>query len=232
MKLQTAWKSVVGTMMMFLIPMMWGVQRLEAASVGVKLGVHRLDNNSSNSFSTRLGLFCNFALGGNFSLQPELYLNNYIYPYGGEYYSLGDTSKETVYSDKLRYLEVPLLIKYRVPIKGDLRPVVFGGLYAAFRLSEKKPELKDYQLDESFWGFYNTPLLREYPGVEGGWIIGLGLEHGQGRTRMHFDVRLNIGLTHLAKVTSSAYNYLGESITPYDYSDRNHSLSFNMGISF
>jgi hypothetical protein len=119
-------------------------------------------------------------------------------------------------------------------LKGDLRPVFVAGGYAAFRLSEQIPADEAAKLATDWWEGYEAPLNREYAGVEGGVVLGIGIEHGSGNTKLSFDVRFNIGLSTLAKVFSSfpTRNEYGIYALSYDYSQRNHSMSFMVGLSF
>jgi hypothetical protein len=211
-----------------------GVRDVYGADFGVRIGTQRLESNSE-SFRPKVGLFYSFQLGKNFSLQPEVYLSYYTYDYAGIVYPGSSTSrKELRFYDNLRYLEIPVLLKYRIPLKGDLRPVIVAGGYAAFRLSEQIPADEPASLGVDYWEDYQTPLVRDYAGLEGGVVVGIGIEHGSGNTKLSFDVRFNIGLTTLVKIFSS-FPLRDESGTyglPYDYTQRNHSMSFMVGLSF
>ncbi|UCH92448.1 MAG: PorT family protein [Candidatus Aminicenantes bacterium] len=204
------------------------------AEFGVRIGTQRLESNSE-SFRPKVGLFYSFQLGKNFNLQPEIYLSYYTYDYAGVSFAGSATSrKELRFYDNIRYLEIPVLLKYRIPLKGDLRPVVTAGGYAGFRLSQQIPEEDTRVFSADWWEGYETPLTREYAGVEGGLVLGIGIEHGSGNTTLSFDVRFNIGLTTLAKIFSSfpTRNEFGIYALSYDYTQRNHSMSFMVGLSF
>jgi hypothetical protein len=204
------------------------------AEFGVKLGTQRLESQSEY-FRPKVGFFYSFPLGKNIDLQSEIYLSYNKYDYAGVVYSTSNTSrKELKFYDNIRYLEIPVLLKYRIPLKGDLRPVFVAGGYAAFRLSDQIPVDEPAEISMEWWEEYETPLSREYASVEGGMVIGIGIEHGSGNTRLCFDVRFNIGLTTLAKIFSSfpIRTLEGNYVLPYDYSQRNHSLSFMVGLSF
>jgi hypothetical protein len=182
-----------------------------------------------------VGLFYSFQLGKNFCLQPEIYLSYYTYDYAGVVYPGTSTSrKELRFYDNLRYLEIPVLLKYWIPLKGDLRPVIVAGGYAAFRLSGQIPPDEPAKMGEAYWEDYQTPLVRDYAGLEGGVVVGIGIEHGSGNTKLSFDVRFNIGLTTLAKIFSSfpLRDEFGAYVLPYNYTQRNHSMSFTVGLSF
>lgn len=201
---------------------------------GIKIGTQRLESGSE-SFRPRMGLFYSIDLGKNFKLQPEVYLSYFTYDYAGINFAGTESArKEIRYYDNLSYLEVPVLIKYRMPLKGDLKPVLLVGGYAAIRLSERTPDYEVSKESVDWWEFYETPLIRDYAGIEGGAVLGLGLEHGSGKTKLSFDVRFNIGLTKLARISSSfpIRDSFGIEILPYNYTQRNHSMSFSVGLSF
>jgi hypothetical protein len=224
---------VVGTIMILLL-VLCGVPDVYGAEFGVKIGTQRLESNSE-SFRPKVGLFYSFQLGKNFSLQPEIYLSYYTYDYAGMVFPGSSTGrKELRFYDNIRYLEIPVLLKYRIPLKGDLRPVFVAGGYAAFRLSEQIPTDEALTLGLDWWEDYEAPLNREYAGVEAGVVLGIGIEHGSGNTKLNFDIRFNIGLSKLAKVFSSfpTWNEFGVYALSYNYSQRNHSMAFMVGLSF
>jgi len=223
----------VGTVLALLL-VFCGVSDVYGAEFGVKIGTQRLESNSE-SFRPKVGLSYSFQLGKNLNFQPEIYLSYNTYDYAGVVFPGSSTGrKELRFYDNIRYLEIPVLLKYRVPLKGDLRPVFVAGGYAAFRLSEQIPANESEKLATDWWEGYEAPLRRDYAGVEGGVVLGIGIEHGSGNTRLSFDVRFNIGLSTLAKVFSSypTWNEYGTYALSYDYSQRNHSMSLIVGLSF
>jgi hypothetical protein len=224
---------VVGTIMVLLL-VFCSVPDVYGAEFGVKIGTQRLESNSE-AFRPKVGLFYSFQLGKNFNLQPEIYLSYNTYDYAGVVFPGSSTGrKELRFYDNIRYLEIPVLLKYRIPLKGDLRPVFVAGGYAAIRMSEQIPADEASKLATDWWAEYDAPLTREYAGVEGGVVLGIGIEHGSGNTKLSFDVRFNIGLSTLAKIFSSfpTRNEFGAYALSYDYSQRNHSMSFMVGLSF
>lgn len=222
---------VVMTVLFFLVSCVWEVY---GAEFGVRVGTQRLESNSE-SFRPKVGLFYSFQLGKNINFQPEVYLSYNTYDYAGVVFPGSLISrKELRFYDNIRYLEIPLLLKYRIPLKGDLRPVLIAGGYAALRLSKENATDEAMMLEADWWAEYETPLMRKYAAVEGGVVVGIGVEHGSGNTKLSFDVRFNIGLTTLVSVFSSfpTENAYGVYVLPYDYTQRNHSLSFMVGLSF
>ncbi len=215
---------------------------LRADAIGLRLGTQRLDTEN-DYFKLKAGVYYSFQISDQISIQPEIALLNYTYDYIGiTYYDNQSGNKHLRYYDNLRFIEVPVLLKYCFPLKGDLKPVLLAGGYASFRLTEKVPEYESDQnraiyndLDsgysEGFWGDFEVPLIREYASVDWGIILGIGVEHGIGKTRLSFDVRFNIGLNDIVTVRSAEYDNYKNS-NPIQFTKRNQSISFNIGLSF
>ncbi len=233
-RMTRVFRGYVVSAVMVLLLVLCCVPDVYGAEFGVRIGTQRLESNSE-SFRPKVGLFYSFQLGKNFNLQPEIYLSYNTYDYAGVVFAGSSFSrKELRFYDNIRYLEIPVLLKYRIPLKGDLRPVFTAGGYAAFRLSEQIPTDDASKLGVDWWAEYDAPLTREYASVEGGIVLGIGIEHGSGNTKLSFDVRFNIGLSTMAKVFSSfpTRNEFGVYAPSYDYGQRNHSMAFMVGISF
>lgn len=149
------------------------------------------------------GLFLSStAENGIIGFQTELLFNQ-----KGSSFQLGNFKEEY----KLSYLEVPVLLKVSIPV-GALKPNIFAGPYAAFKLSES------YTYTDLLTGFDiessdNTKTL-DYGAVFGG-----GLDIDLNTTVITFDGRYNLGLRELENVEE-----------PKDI--KNGSFSFNVGIGF
>lgn len=210
----------------------WG--QVLGAEFGLRLGTQRLDSDSQ-ALRPKVGLYYAFSLGkgGRFLLQSEIYYSSFRFEYAGTTYEGSSAAnKQTRYFDDLRYIEVPVVIKYRLPQLGDVQPVIILGGYAAFRLSEGQPEYDFSERNPEYWSVFIAPLIREYAGIESGLVVGLGVEHVGSKTRLCFDVRFNIGLTDLASVKNSTLINLYGTRLGQDYHQRNHSLSFMIGFGF
>lgn len=212
-----------------------GALELSGAEFGVRFGTQRLDSGSQ-AFRPKVGLFYAFPLnsGGKFHVQIEAYYSSFRFEYAGtSSEGSSQSNKQTRYYDNLHYIEIPLLLKYRLPMMGDLQPVVLVGGYAAFRLSEREPQYDYLDANPDFWSEYSNPIVRDYASIESGLVVGIGVEHVGSKTRLSFDLRFNIGLTDMAKVTSYSeiVNEIG-TVVAGDYQQRNRSLAFMVGISF
>lgn len=186
-------------------------------SIGIKMGFQRAEYEEINEFnlnSYKIGVFYSFRLGKNVLLQPELYFSQFGSRVYGSDWMTGKLNKET-----LSYIELPLLVKYRVPLGSRLRPVLFGGGYFAYRVSKNLFDI----ITEIYGECYVPPspyiTYIPYSETDSGVVMGIGLEHIGSTASMHFDLRVNIGLLNV---------YNG---TP-DFKKRNHSLSFMVGVGF
>lgn len=162
----------------------------------------------------KLGFFYALDLGETLQLQPGIYytLRKYRVP-PPDWYDIADGK---VY-DTVRFIEIPVLLKYRFNLKNPTQPFLFGGGYVAFRISEQMV------FDDSFSGGF-----RSYADVDSGVVLGAGFEHGRGRMKLHLDVRANIGLSRVQKVEHGMFLSI---LTP-PIKSKNRSLSVLVGISF
>lgn len=203
---------------------------------GVKLGFQRTDFEKEGTFDLstyKIGLFYSVDLGDNFSFQPELYFSHHgtrTYRSGVDDYYFSTETKcyapapfPLVSRQKLSYIEVPLLLKYTVPLRGDLKPVLYFGGYVALRVS-KEFEFDTYAYDaenETYNAVYGWRHIDiQYKKTDRGGILGVGLEHGMGKTRMYIDFRFNIGFVDVYQWNLK-----------YD-EKQNRSLSLLVGLSF
>lgn len=127
------------------------------------------------------GVFLAFNFGSVVTIQTEV-----LYTMKGatfEYTDLGDTYTEKLYGD---YVEIPLLLKLRIPTPG-VQPFIFAGPSVGFKLREKLTlNGEDVPLTEK--------LLKDN---DYGAIFGAGLNIGK-----HFmlDVRYSMGLQKVIDV--------------------------------
>ena len=124
---------------------------------------------------------------------------------GATYQTLDDSYTDKLYAD---YIEIPLLLKFRIPTPG-IQPFVFAGPSVGFKLNEKLTSNgEEVPLAEK--------LLKDN---DYGAIFGAGLNLGR---NIMFDVRYSLGLQ---KVLSTI-----EGETAPDY--KNGVWSASLGIAF
>lgn len=227
---------------LLLIPLL--VCHIEAGDLGLKLGPQRshFDNSSFHLEHFKIGIFYSIGLGDGFSLNPEIYFSHL----GSRTVNIRFDSAELAqpypeqYKNRLSYIELPLLVKYKIPTRGDLKPMILAGGYIAFRVSRNLslPDNIDWQHpweNREYWSQAeflsiteeNTPLpfssddiYRPYAGSEGGIVLGIGLEKTYKNVTFIIDWRLNLGLTNVY-----------QSI-PETRERRNNALSFMIGLGF
>jgi hypothetical protein len=170
----------------------------------------------------RAGLFYTVDLGDTFALQPEVYYYQRKFKVGpNEWFDILDKNSY----DKVQFIEIPVLLKFKTNLSPRFKPSLFAGGYAGFRMSQ-----------ESYTNLILLALSR-YKQVDAGLMLGVGLEtyeRGYRKTKIHIDLRWNIGLVNFQELTP----YLGDTlvvcgcgcITP-KYS-KNRSVSILVGVSF
>ena len=147
------------------------------------------------------GVFLAFNFGRVVTIQWEA-----LYTMKGatyEYTDLEDTYTEKLYGD---YIEVPLLLKLKIPTPG-IQPFVFAGPSVGFKLSEKH-EINGVPLTEAL--FKNNDY---------GAIFGAGLNLGRS---FMLDVRYSLGL-------QKVMNMIEGDIQP---DTKNGVWSATIGIAF
>lgn len=151
-----------------------------------------------------VGGFLAISLGDVLTIQPEV-----LYTMKGAEF----TEVEIItYTGKLflDYIEIPVLLKLRLPV-GGIAPFVFAGPSVGFILSEK---LKLFE-DGEYIG--EEPIEDEIKNVDYGAVFGGGLELGRS---FHIDVRYSLGLQKLG----------AEGLDALDI--KNGVLSATVGIAF
>lgn len=196
---------------------MFFVQFSLHSEIGLKMGFQRTGYEEIDAFnlkSYKIGVFYAFHLGSRVSLQPELYFSRF----GSQEYG-NDRDTGDIIKQNLSYIEFPFLVKYTVSLGSRLRPVVFGGGYFSLRVS-KNIFGKIIDLEAAY---YDPPfpysIYIPYAGIDSGLVMGIGLEHTGRQVDIHFDLRVNFGISDV---------YGGAS----DITKRNHSLAFMVGVSF
>lgn len=137
-----------------------------------------------NLVGFQIGVFYTFNVSSHFKFQPEIHFAT----------RGGDASEVFVFDNieykvKLYYLEIPLLLKYEIPLEGRFRPGIFLGPYAAFKLSAKK--------HTEIWGRKETADLTNVQSFDYGAVIGGGVEYDLGPGRLILELRYNLGLKNI-----------------------------------
>lgn len=93
----------------------------------------------------------------------------------------------------LTYLELPVMAKISVPVRGKYIPYLLGGGYGSYLLSSK------WRLPDSLLFTYGDYTLANVSQLEAGAVVGTGLDIKAGHGFVTFETRYEIGLTSVIK---------------------------------
>lgn len=157
--------------------------------LGVKAGLNLAnlsgddisDTDSRTGFAG--GLFFMYQFSDMFAIQPEAY-----------YTMKGATDKGTIegYSYeaemKLDYIEVPLLLKFLIPLKGSsIKPAIFAGPSIGFNMSAKtKVEAGGQSFEQD---------MEDVASTDFGLVFGGGIGFPVGSGELGVDIRYILGLS-------------------------------------
>lgn len=123
-----------------------------------------------------LGGFALVDLEGPLTLQPEL-----------TYIQKGATDPDSDLTTKLDYIEVPVLVKFQLPVTGPVSPNLFGGPTLGFNVTS------EVENDDG-----DTQNIDDTNGAEFGLALGGGIDFGLvGTGTLMVDVRYELGLTSI-----------------------------------
>ncbi len=126
------------------------------------------------------GIFVELNFGRILTIQPEI-----LYTLKGS--QIDYTDGELTGTEKLQfdYIEIPLLLKLRLPT-GSLHPFIFAGPAIGFNLSSKIKWIEDGESGEE--------TIEDFKKVDYSAVFGGGLQLG---SSIHLDVRYTLGLQKL-----------------------------------
>lgn len=137
------------------------------------------------------GMFFSFSLPLGLSAQPEV-----LYTVKG--FKAGDDP--VTWTQKLQYLEVPILVKYSLPTFGIVKPNVFVGPSFALRLGAKQT-LSDSVSSAS------VDNKSEFSDKDVAVVFGAGATISTGPIDVVFDIRYSLGIWKLDRPEKMAvYN--------------------------
>jgi hypothetical protein len=157
--------------------------------IGPKAGLNisNLSGNDVNNTDSRTGfaggLFFMYQFSNMFAVQPEAY-----------YTMKGATQKETIegysitYTYSLDYIEIPVLLKFIIPIQGSaVHPAIFAGPAVGFNTTHKvKAEYEGQSAEADIPDVKSTDFSL---------VFGGGVGFPVGTNELGFDVRYILGLS-------------------------------------
>lgn len=193
---------------------------------------------SESGFS--LGATASLRLTGFLALQPE-----FLYFQKGGGYDVGvDTGLPGITVNvfdtrRMAYLEVPLLVKLSIPLRGAVRPTILFGPSLAYNLSgalDSKVKVAVNGLNFTF--VEDKDLKAELNDIELSFVFGGGVDIDLGRGTLVVDNRFYFGLkNNRFKVTVPMSNFalIGFPAGPdfaYDLDMANYVMSLSVGYLF
>lgn len=188
-----------------------------AADVGIKGGLSLAKLKFSEpggyddwqqSTGIQLGAFCSFKLFNGVFLQPELF---YVVKgaalsgtYGGE---------KITSTARLKYIEMPLLIKLAFSTRGSFKPAVFLGGYGAVKIDAGN-------IIEYAGETVKEDISEEIADQDFGLVLGGAVEWKMGAGKWILDIRYSFGLKSIK-----------ENIIEF-YTVKNRVLAVMLGYSF
>lgn len=167
---------------------------------------------NEGSFGASLSFF---FIGNQFGLQPEVY-----YAVKGFNVLETDLGQEVSSKYKISYIEIPVLVSYRLPLKGRIKPGVVFGPYVGF--AQKVREVQT-----AFGETQERELDDNLKNVDFGLVFGGNVRYRLGSASIILDVRYGLGLVNISKdITEVAYEF--------DSNDtiKNRDVSIMVGVGF
>ncbi|MCH8556550.1 MAG: PorT family protein [Balneolia bacterium] len=164
--------------------------QFDQATFGAKAGFTAysltVDNGDSDTSDLRLGwtigAFANIPLSSMFDFQPELYFTQ---KGGRDSFSEGgvDIEGNTI----LNYIEIPLLVRYNIPLETEVLPYITAGPTFGYLVSAD-------QKIESDGASFTESIKDDLNALNVGLSVGIGL----GLRQFSLDYRYEFGLTDLS----------------------------------
>ncbi len=199
---------------------------------------YEVEKYAKGGFS--LGLTASLRLASFLALQPEI-----LYFQKGGGYDVGvDTGIPGITVNvfdtrKMAYLEVPLLVKLSIPLRGVIRPTFLFGPSLAYNLSGTLDSIVKVNIGGLNFNFFDDKDLKnELNDFELSFVFGGGIDVDLGRGTLVIDSRNYFGLkNNRFKVTvpMSKFAELGFPAGPdfaYDLDMANYVMSISVGYLF
>ena len=166
------------------------------------------------------GVYSTIVLAKIFALQPEL-----LFTMAGTKYKYDEFSEYDYYTLKLNYIQLPVLLKFYIPMPGNVKPTIFAGPYGSYNVSDKY--YNEWYLPSTVWGEgdYDGDISDDFMEVQKfdyGVVFGIGVDFIIfSDKQLTVDARYNLGLANVFDAD------------PLDDPDiKNGTISAMVGIGF
>lgn len=188
---------------------------------GVKVGFNSASFKGADSdiwdakTGLSFGFFTRYKASPSITLQPE-----FLYSIKGAERRDG-TAKITA---KLSFIEIPILLRYDIPSKGNIKPALLVGPVIGFTSTSRLEELDEGVSEEADVDNSNS--------TDFGLIFGGSADINTGNSVIVFDLRYSIGLSQNYKQPDPLDNVVIDDPDGNQPDLKNSSLSFSLGILF
>ena len=156
-----------------------------------------------------------FFLKGRFGLRPEI---NYLTR--GIKTRESAQGREVISRYKTSYVEIPILLIYRIPLVGRIEVRPLFGPYIGIPLKSK-------ELQTAFGETNKRELGDNLKNPDIGLVLGMQMGYLMDKILMFLDVRFNLGILNISKdIQKVSYDFSQED------GFRNRSLSLSIGFAF
>jgi hypothetical protein len=188
---------------------------------GLKAGLNMANLHGTDADDLNLGwktgfaagAFANIAFTPVISLQPEAL------------YVMDGASMSVLVVDvdfKVDYIQIPVLVKFDIPVAGTIVPALYAGPYIGFLMGA---EIEASYEDES-----ESVDVKDYTkSMDYGLTFGAAIDFNLAAAKLFFEGRYNYGLTTIDD--SWGEDVFGEpGLGELDI--KNHSIMFMVGVAF
>lgn len=202
-----------------------GLDPLCGQDLGVKFGLARSHANISQQIpgityramnDIAAGIFLSMdIIDGQLGIQPEV---NYIVK-GFDVREI-DQAEEVSSKYKISYIEVPVLIYYKPPLRGRVKPGVFVGSYVGFAQ-------KVIEVQTAFDETEKRDLGDNLKGQDFGVLLGGNVRVRVRSLELLLDIRYSIGFNNISKdITEVAYEFRDDDTI------KNRTIILSIGFAF
>lgn len=158
------------------------------------------------------GAFANISFTPVVSLQPEI-----LYVMNG--------ASEDILGIEINlnfdYVQVPVLVKFDVPVAGTIIPALYAGPYVGF--------LTKAELEASYQGESASQDVKDYTkSMDYGLVFGAAMDFNLAAVTLVFEGRYTYGLT----TVDDSWGELDDPPSDEEADVKNHSIMFLAGVAF
>lgn len=156
-----------------------------------------------------------FFIGNQLGIQPEI-----NYSIKGFDAVETDQGQKVSSKYKISYIEIPVLISYRFPLKGRIKPGLVFGPYFGFAHLVR-------EVQTAFDNTEKRELDDNLKNMDVGLAFGGNVRYRLGSMNVLLSVRYSLGLINISKnITEVAYDFHGDDTI------KNRAFAISLGIAF